>query len=60
METRRAKRVVVHPSRLWSKRQSGVGGQWQPASKLEFCQTDKQDSLPSWECMQAIIGGAES
>lgn len=30
---------MVHPFRQGSKRQRGVGAQWQPASKLEFCQT---------------------
>lgn len=39
METRRAGGVMVHPSVQWSKRQRGVGGQWQPASKAEFCHT---------------------
>lgn len=64
METRRAGGVMVHPFRPWSKRQRRVGGQWQPTSKLEFCQIvkkkkKKKDSLPSWEYRQAVTGGAE-
>lgn len=58
METRRAGGVMAHPSRQGSKRQRVVGGQWQPASKLEFCQTVRKRTAAHHEsaCRQLLEG----